>query len=203
MYCCYRRCCSKSLWFLDLESFRKSWKIEEWFENGLHTVKKKVMFKTKVCTKVGNSLFLAFFMIRNWTLFSVKIFNLQYAELKWNFSWLGFKSKGMCLDELRDSGYKCNKQCYQMRASVSFKWPCARNTGRSGSGKNQKSWFFLLGLKYTLRTCFESKKFLSKSCPELSNQVLSFSEGQIYLINWVRLPDNFFNFLTSGGQVWI
>ena len=40
-----------------------------------------------------------------------------------------------------------------------FKWPCARNTGRSGSGKNQKSWFFLLGLKYTLRTCFESKKF--------------------------------------------
>ena len=41
-----------------------------------HTVKKKVMFKTKVCTKVGNSLFLAFFMIRNWTLFSVKMVNL-------------------------------------------------------------------------------------------------------------------------------
>ena len=58
-------------------------------------------------------------------------------------------------------------------------WPYARNTGRSGSGKNKKSWFFLLGLKYTLRTCFESKKFLSKSCPELSNQVLSFSACQI------------------------
>ena len=39
---------------------------------------------------------------------------------------------------------------------------------------------FLLGFKYTLRTCFESKNFLPKSCPELSNQVLSFSEGQIY-----------------------
>ena len=47
--------------------------------------------------------------------------------------------------------------------------------GLEGSGKNPKSRFFLLGLKYTLRTCFESKKFLSKSCPELSNQVLSLS----------------------------
>ena len=56
--------------------------------------------------------------------------------------------------------------------SVTLKWPCARNTGRSGSGKNQKSWFFLLALKYTLRTSFEPKKFLLKSCPELSNQVL-------------------------------
>ena len=45
--------------------------------------------------------------------------------------------------------------------------------------KIKKSWFFLLGLKYTLRTCFDSKKFLSKSCPELSNQVLSFSACQI------------------------
>ena len=35
LYCCYTRCCSNSLWFLDLESFRKSWKIKEWFENGL------------------------------------------------------------------------------------------------------------------------------------------------------------------------
>ena len=60
-----------------------------------------------------------------------------------------------------------------------LKWPCARNTCRSGSDGNQKSWVFLLGLKYTLRTCFESKKFLSKSCPELSNQVLSFSACQI------------------------
>ena len=84
-----------------------------------------------------------------------------------------------------------------------IKWSFFRETSMDGSGKNKKSWFFLLGLKYTLRTCFESKKFLSKSCPELSNQVLSFSEGQIYLIVWVRLPDNFFSFLTSGGQVWI
>ena len=61
-----------------------------------------------------------------------------------------------------------------------IKWPFFIETSLDGSGKNKKSWFFLLGLKYTLRTCFESKKFLSKSCPELSNQVLSFSEGQIY-----------------------
>ena len=46
--------------------------------------------------------------------------------------------------------------------------------------KIKKSEFFLLGLNYTLRTCFESKNFLPKSCPELSNQELSFSEGQIY-----------------------
>ena len=47
--------------------------------------------------------------------------NLQYAEMKLYLSWLGFKSKDMCLDELRYSGYKCNKQCYQMRENVSFK----------------------------------------------------------------------------------
>ena len=47
--------------------------------------------------------------------------NSQYTEMKLYFYWLGFKSKGMFLNELRDSGYECNKQCYQMRASVSFK----------------------------------------------------------------------------------
>ena len=61
-----------------------------------------------------------------------------------------------------------------------FKWKIFSRPGKLGSGRNIKSLFFLLGLKYTFRTCFESKKFLSKSCPELSNQVLSFSEGQIY-----------------------
>ena len=83
-------------------------------------MQKKVMFKTKVCTKVGNSLFLAFFMIRNWTLFSVKMVNLKNAEMKLYLSWLGFKSKERCLHELWDNEYKCNKQCYQMRANVSF-----------------------------------------------------------------------------------
>ena len=66
----------------------------------LYTVQKKVMFKTKVCTKVGNSLFLALFMIRNWTLFPVKMVNLKNAEMKLNLSWLGFKSKERCLHEL-------------------------------------------------------------------------------------------------------
>ena len=31
--------------------------------------------------------------------------------------------------------------------------------GKIGSGKNKKSGFFLLGFKYTLRTCFESRNF--------------------------------------------
>ena len=48
--------------------------------------------------------------------------------------------------------------------------------------KIKKSGFFLLGLKYTLRTCFESKNFLPKFCSELSNQILSFSVCQIYYI---------------------
>ena len=51
------------------------------------------------------------------------------------------------------------------------KWPILSRTSTEQSGKNKKSGFFLLGLKYTLRTCFESKNFLPKSCPELSNQV--------------------------------
>ena len=70
---------------------------------------KKVMFQTKVCTKVGNSLFLNLVMIRKWTLFPVKIVNFQNAEMKFVFSWLGFKSKDMCLHELGDNGYECNK----------------------------------------------------------------------------------------------
>ena len=44
-----------------------------------------------------------------------------------------------------------------------------------GTGKNEKSLFFLLGL----RTCFESKNFMSNAYPEQSNQVLSFSACQI------------------------
>ena len=43
---------------------------------GPNTVQKKVMFQIKVCTKVGNSLFLTFVMIRKWTLFSVMMVNL-------------------------------------------------------------------------------------------------------------------------------
>jgi hypothetical protein len=61
-----------------------------------------------------------------------------------------------------------------------LKWRILSQPAKIGSGKNKKSLFFLLGLKITLRTCFESNNFLSNSCPELSNQVLSFSEGQIY-----------------------
>jgi hypothetical protein len=60
-----------------------------------------------------------------------------------------------------------------------FKWRILSQPTKIGSGKNKKSLFFLLGLKITLRTCFECNNFSSNSCPELSNKVLSFSEGQI------------------------
>ena len=50
---------------------------------------------------------------------------------------------------------------------ISIKWAIFRETGIIGSGKNPKSEFFLLGFKYTLKVCFESKKFLSDFCHEL------------------------------------
>ena len=37
--------------------------------------------------------------------------------------------------------------------------------------ENKKSGFFLLSLKYTLRTCFDTINFLPKSCPELRYSV--------------------------------
>ena len=61
-----------------------------------------------------------------------------------------------------------------------LKWRILSRTGKIGSGKITKYFFLLLGLKYNLRTCFESKNFLSNSCPELSNQQLSFSACQVY-----------------------
>ena len=70
-----------------------------------------------------------------------------------------------------------------LKQSYVIKFPSL--SGGLGAGPAQrevvkmKKKNFLLGFKYTLRTCFESKNFLPKSCPELSNQVLSFSEGQI------------------------
>ena len=41
--------------------------------------------------------------------------------MKYIWSWIGFKSKKMCLHELWDNGYESNKQCYQMRANISLK----------------------------------------------------------------------------------
>ena len=67
-----------------------------------------------------------------------------------------------------------------VKQAGSLKWRILSQPTKIGSGKNKKSLFFLLGLKITLRTCFESNNISSNSCPELSNQVLSFSEGQIY-----------------------
>ena len=42
--------------------------------------------------------------------------------------------------------------------------------------KNPKSVFFLLGLKYTLRTCLESKAFSLDSCHEPIKFVISFQK---------------------------
>ena len=64
--------------------------------------------------------------------------------------------------------------------SVHYKWTILSRTGKIGSGKNTKYFFFVLVLMYTFRTCFESKNFLSNSCPVLSNQVLSSSACHIY-----------------------
>ena len=86
--------------------------------------------------------------------------------------------------------------------SVIIKWRILSQPGRKGSGKNRKKIFCLLGLKITLRTCFESNNFLSNSCPELSNQVLSFSEGQIYYYVATLGRQIQLKLLTSGGQVW-
>ena len=68
-----------------------------------------------------------------------------------------------------------------------IKYRIFNQTSSERSGKNKKYGFFLLGLKYTLRTCFDTINFLPKSCPELSNQVLSFSACQIYYWFQVRV----------------
>ena len=60
-----------------------------------------------------------------------------------------------------------------------LKWRIFIQAGKIGSGENTKSLLFLLDLKYTLRTCFESKKFWSSSCPELRYQVRRYSVCQI------------------------
>ena len=56
--------------------------------------------------------------------------------------------------------------------NVLLKWRIFSQSGKIGTDKNTKYLFFLLGLKYTLRTCFEPKNFLSHSSPELSNQAM-------------------------------
>ena len=55
-----------------------------------------------------------------------------------------------------------NKQSHFMSW---LKWRILSRTSKIGSGKNTKYFFFLLGLKYTLRTCFETKNFFVKFLP--------------------------------------
>jgi hypothetical protein len=80
-----------------------------------------------------------------------------------------------------------------------FKWRIFSQPGKIGTGKNARFLFFLLGLKYTLSTFFESKNVLPNPCPELSNQVLSFQPVKFANSPKVvrQLP---FKLLTPGGQ---
>ena len=73
-----------------------------------------------------------------------------------------------------------------------FKWPIFSQTGKIGTDKNTKYLFFLLGLKYSLSTCFEHKKVLSNSCPELRYQVHHFSVCKISIVSKSGLEFFFF-----------
>ena len=116
----------------------------------------------------------------------IDIFNIQFASKEQTLSyqsssfhkfWLtktNFKKwLNVCLRII--SGNQNN-----ILVSIIIKSRILSRTSTEQSGKNEKKKFYLMGFKFTSRTCFESKNFLPKSCPELSNQVLSFSEGQIY-----------------------
>ena len=95
---------------------------------------------------IGTSIVLKTFANMVWWFISV--------EEKFLFSWKKI--------------YVCNSKIDQKLMLVSFKWRNLSQTGKIGSVKNPKYFFFLLGLKYTLRTCFEYKNFSSNYCPELS-----------------------------------
>ena len=58
------------------------------------------------------------------------------------------------------------------RHYLALKWRIFSQTSTEGSGKNWKSGFFLLGLKYTLRTCFDAINFLPN--PVLSWAIFKF-----------------------------
>ena len=106
-----------------------------------------------------------------------------------------FKDVQMMLKHFFDisTGFRYKKNGKEFSVHLQRRPWIGSRTSTEGSGKNEKKNFFLLGFKYTLRTCFESKNFLPKSCPELSNQVLSFSEGQIYQQFGVLVRQSVFN----------
>ena len=86
----------------------------------------------------------------------------------------GYKRLSTICKRYKVQGYK---RLTVTNLSWLLKWPIFMQTGKIGTGKNTKSLFFLLGL----RTCFESKKFLSNSCPELRYhffQPAKFVKGQ-------------------------
>ena len=118
-----------------------------------------------------------------WWMNNARIINGQFAPtpIPWqvlihaSFNSIGksFTCGGTILDE--ETILSAAHCFYKIESGKIIKWSFFSQAGLEGSGKNPKSGFFLLGLKYTSRTCFEPKNFLSNSCPELNNQVLSFS----------------------------
>ena len=69
-------------------------------------------------------------------------------------------------------------------------------TGKIGSGKSTKYFFSLLGMRYTLRTCFKSRYFSSNSCPELSSLPNLQKKMKKYFLGGIFLVEFF------GGFFW-
>ena len=85
-----------------------------------------------------------------------------------------------------------------------LKWRSVSQTSTEESGKNMFFFYFSYwAWSIPWGHVLSLKHFLPKSCPELSNQVLSFSACQISYLFRVHVQQSLFNFLTSDGQVCI
>ena len=74
---------------------------------------------------------------------------IYYFSCKYTFHYL-----------LSSKYIEVDSSCHYLHSWL--KWRILSQTSTEGSGKIFFFWFFLLGFKYTLRTCFESKNFLPK-----------------------------------------
>ena len=120
------------------------------------------------------SNFVAFLENMNFTKYTFYSLPCKYFKgLSWNevicYTWafkrpfVSFQMNGFFSSSTEKNHWNNEKK----NPSEYFKWPIFTQKGKIGTCKNPKSRFFLLGWKYTLRICFESKNFLPKSCPDL------------------------------------
>ena len=86
----------------------------------------------------------------------------------------------------------CSAYCFSGEFSI-------RQAQREVLCKSKKSWFFLLGLNYTLRTCFDTINFLPKisqnSCKEEGwgeNSIKSLVQKDAFGIQKALIPPVFF-----------